>query len=765
MNFVALFFVLYLKVCLISCQSQCKNFQTCGGCIGYAHEKCVWCPAKDHTGRRCQSKSSLDPLWCKEHVYDPADHDVKAPEEDNKNFNDDKDKGPIIQFKPQAMEIKARTNVPIKINMSYKPANHYPLDVYYLVDSSGTMKIHKDNLFKQALEIYNQLSKITNNVRLGVGSFIEKPALPYVFVTTQESYSFKHHQSLTNDTDLFSKALKELKKINGTNNDEPEADLDALMQVMVCKDEIGWRNNSTRIILLSTDSTYHSAGDGKFVGAIKPNDMQCHLDNNEYKMALTFDYPSVSQINKVATENKIMIIFAADPKVQNDYMALEKKIKNAKYVPLFGKSDVVNMITKEYQEIIRSVQIDASIPPFMSLTFEPDCTRKDECKYEHNKSVDIVGTLMIKYCPTDNKYNYEVKIGPVSIDERLTLKVTVDCQCDCEKPGHGEKDSDKCSKAGTYQCGICYCNPERHGDICNCNGTVTSGQDFDKCKANLDDPKSCSGRGDCRCGKCINCQEGFSGDFCEFDDNSCERPGGVLCSGRGKCTFGKCECEPNWLPTDCRCPNNNNSCIAPNSKEPCSGRGNCVCGQCVCNSATEYCVGSFCDECPESASTRCLELNDYAYCNFNENKTVCDEKYNFTDTDVILVNKTSIYTHRWFMAKMWCRKVLDDGRILVYRYHYPKSAISSTLRLIIQDELDMPAVADVWVAVGSVIGAVLLIGIITIVAWKILVDLHDKREYEKFEKDSADAGYDVSLNPLYHSPATNFLNPAYNNCS
>lgn len=63
--------------------------------------------------------------------------------------------------------------------------------------------------------------------------------------------------------------------------------------------------------------------------------------------------------------------------------------------------------------------------------------------------------------------------------------------------------------------------------------------------------------------------------------------------------------------------------------------------------------------------------------------------------------------------------------------------------------------------VGSVIGAVLLIGLLTIITWKILVDQYDKREYAKFEKDSKAAGYVPEWNPLYQEPSTTFRNPAY----
>jgi hypothetical protein len=47
------------------------------------------------------------------------------------------------------------------------------------------------------------------------------------------------------------------------NVDEPEGGLDALMQSLVCEEEIGWRRNASRLLVFSTDSGFHMAGDGK----------------------------------------------------------------------------------------------------------------------------------------------------------------------------------------------------------------------------------------------------------------------------------------------------------------------------------------------------------------------------------------------------------------------------------------------------------------------------------------------------------------------
>ncbi|XP_046961775.1 integrin beta pat-3-like [Vanessa cardui] len=744
-------FLLCMKICVVFCETGCSDFETCGSCIGYAFDRCVWCSAEEHEGSRCKSRIQADESkhWCKgTPIYDPeSEKNVTL----NKDFNAGEKGEPVIQFRPQSLNIKARPGIPVKISMSYKPAKDYPLDVYYLMDYSHTMTKHAETLKNQGFNIYNELIKLTNNVRLGVGSFVEKNSLPYVDDTQQNSYSFKNHLSLTDNMNEFAEALKE--KPNGSNYDDPEASLDGLMQAMVCKKEVGWRDNARRIIVLSTDSTYHSAGDGKFVGAASPHDMKCYVVNNTYQMELELDYPSVSQINKVAAENNIMIIFSADKKVEPHYKALEKKVLGSKYVPLKADSTLVNVIKTEYLSLIRKVYLDFKIPSFMQLILDQDCSRDNECELKHNQSVELTGTLTITSCPPKNDYKYNVEIGPRMLNEKLKIEVDIYCQCDCEKPGRGIDNSDMCNNAGTYQCGICNCDSDRYGSTCQCNGISTD--DEDQCKKN-NQTLPCSGRGTCSCGKCDPCLSGFSGPYCEYDDTACPSPEGLLCADHGICKYGQCQCSPNWIGEDCRCPINNESCKAPYSKEVCSGNGECSCGKCEC----KVCSGQFCDDCEEVAMKRCKELEDFAYCNFNENKKDCDLKFNQTNTEVTLVNKTEINSPDWYMAKYWCRKVLEDEQIFVFKYYYSTSS-NSKLHLIIQNELEKPPIANVWIAVGSVIGAVLLIGLITLIAWKILVDLHDKREYDKFANESAAAGFDTSINPLYQSPATNFQNPAY----
>ena len=106
------------------------------------------------------------------------------------------------------------------------------------------------------------------------------------------------------------------------NLDAPEGGFDAIMQAIVCKDEIGWRDKvrtkkachrlrdsftlttvqhlcqARKLLVFSTDAGFHYAGDGKLGGIVKPNDGVCHLDaKGTYTHSILQDYPSVSHIN------------------------------------------------------------------------------------------------------------------------------------------------------------------------------------------------------------------------------------------------------------------------------------------------------------------------------------------------------------------------------------------------------------------------------------------------------------------------------------
>ena len=64
-------------------------------------------------------------------------------------------------------------------------------------------------------------------------------------------------------------------------------------QAVVCHEQIKWRKRSRKLVLFSTDSEFHYAGDGKLGGIVEPNDGLCHLDANGYE----YEYSTVQVRN------------------------------------------------------------------------------------------------------------------------------------------------------------------------------------------------------------------------------------------------------------------------------------------------------------------------------------------------------------------------------------------------------------------------------------------------------------------------------------
>ena len=44
------------------------------------------------------------------------------------------------------------------------------------------------------------------------------------------------------------------------NLDAPEGGFDAIMQAIVCKNRIGWRDKARKLLVFSTDAGFHYAG-------------------------------------------------------------------------------------------------------------------------------------------------------------------------------------------------------------------------------------------------------------------------------------------------------------------------------------------------------------------------------------------------------------------------------------------------------------------------------------------------------------------------
>ena len=130
---------------------------------------------------------------------------------------------------------------------------------------------------------------------------------------------------------------------------------------MVCGKKIGWREGVRRVVIFTTDQSFHIAMDGKLGGIVEPNDGRCHLNQNGfYTHSKLQDYPSIGHINSVSQEMKVNVIWAVTEKKYHLYRGL-RNLVDGSLVGIIKEdsSNIVKLIREQYEAITRNIRVKA----------------------------------------------------------------------------------------------------------------------------------------------------------------------------------------------------------------------------------------------------------------------------------------------------------------------------------------------------------------------------------------------------------------------
>uniref|UniRef100_A0A668AVR1 Integrin beta n=1 Tax=Myripristis murdjan TaxID=586833 RepID=A0A668AVR1_9TELE len=707
------------------------NAKYCGECI-QAGAKCGWCTDPDFlkqgetVSTRCDELQSLQKRGCADAMIENprgGQRILKNKMVTNRSKGEERREKlrpeDITQIQPQKLSLTLRSGEPQSFDLKFKRAEDYPIDLYYLMDLSYSMKDDLENVKNLGTSLMLEMSKITSDFRIGFGSFVEKTVMPYISTTPAKllnpctgdqnctsPFSYKNVLKLTNDGQKFNTLVGQ-QHISG-NLDSPEGGFDAIMQVAVCGEQIGWRN-VTRLLVFSTDAGFHFAGDGKLGGIVLPNDGKCHLENNVYTMS---HYYSLS--SEVILENS----------------------KLPEGVSIAYTSRCKNGVVSEGENGRKCSNISIGD----EVTFSISVTAKG--------------------CPKQGK-SETIKIKPLGFTEEVEITLHFICECECHKDG--VKNSNLCHFGnGTYECGACKCNEGRVGRQCECSSNEVATEDMDRTCRKDNGTDICSNNGDCVCGTCEckkrdNPEERYSGQYCECDNFNCDRSGNKLCGGHGRCECRVCICDPMWTGSACDCSLDTSTCLASN-KQICNGRGKCECGTCKCTDAKFQ--GPTCETCPTCPGV-CAEHKECVQCRAfgtGEKKDVCEQKCNdfklikVKDRDKLPQPNDASY------PVMHCKE--RDANDCWFYYTYAVNNNTET-EVHVVDTLDCPAGPDIIPIVAGVVAGIVLIGLALLLIWKLLMIIHDRREFAKFEKEKMNAKWDTGENPIYKSAVTTVVNPKY----
>ncbi|XP_020515837.3 integrin beta-2 [Labrus bergylta] len=743
---------------------------SCNDCI-QSGPFCVWCKQLNFTNAgeqeavRCNTKAKLIAKGCSsgEIVFPKNFLDVEKEEALSSRFNQQEP----VQLSPQKIRLSLRPGLSETFSVSFKRVEGYPVDLYYLMDLSYSMKDDLKNVKELGKNLFGALKQFTEHAQIGFGAFVDKTVLPFTntneeklqkpcdedYQQCQAAFGYRHVLSLTASEKDFRQKVNE-QFISG-NLDIPEGSLDAMMQAAVCRDVIGWRNSSTRLIVLTTDAGFHMAGDGKLAGILEPNDEKCHMKNNLYTQSSHMDYPSVGQLAMQLGKNNIQPIFAVTNEVVTVYQQLSKMIPKSEVGVLSSDSrNVVELIEAAYKRLSSKVTLTHdNLPDDVRVVYTPICPNAGPAGGSEGVCDNVpVGqeimfnvTVTADSCMTEKSFT----IRPLGIKDTLTVTLTTECECHCDDSL--KTDQDHCSHKGRVTCGICSCNEGFVGQFCNCS---IGDKDEESLRAfcRRENGTECEGRGDCECGrcKCHNTKNGgtYYGKYCECDNEHCEKFQNKLCGGNGRCDCGICKCSTDYEGTACQCKKSEEECQTAN-KTVCFGRGKCRCNHCECNEGYQRPLCRDCFGCPDPCQTKvnCIECQGFESGAFKKNCSVACSSI------------TSEKVEQFTITSKQCQHKDSEGCWIKFRLH--QLIGEDNYKAEILSQRDCPEPPNVIAIISAAVASVALIGILLLMLIKSLIYFKDLKEYKKFENEKKKSKWAEADNPLFKDATTTVQNPTF----
>lgn len=95
------------------------------------------------------------------------------------------------------------TGSQVTFQVKIQHTEDYPVDIYYLMDLSASMIDDLKMIKDLGSSLSKEMSSLTSKFRMGFGSFVEKPVLPFIKITEQDlanpcryTMNIKHNQRL-----------------------------------------------------------------------------------------------------------------------------------------------------------------------------------------------------------------------------------------------------------------------------------------------------------------------------------------------------------------------------------------------------------------------------------------------------------------------------------------------------------------------------------------------------------------------------------------
>ena len=783
MLFVVAFLLLFTGV--LSQATDCTARLTCSDCISVQY--CGWCYTTGQAGCQNVQESTCPAADFKHPTSQVLEYNEIPLDETN-------------QISLQDVKIQLSIGEPLEFNVSIKAATDFPLDVYVLMDLSASFKTDLQTVKVLAPQLPLTLQNVSSNSLIGFGTYVDKPVLPFTsnaqingiicsLPDCATPFAYHHVADLTNSSNIFSSSVQNA--IVSTNADNPEGTLEAMLQAVVCDEVIGWRDDSRKILLVMTDDTIHSAGDGVLAGIAKPNDGLCHTEYDpvlnlaSYTAALSHDYPSLELVKKALIAMNIVPIFAvADERFLPFYQNVSSFFEGFSLSLSENSENLREVLQEAYSNVVSTARLRFVLPEHISINIKANCPLNStflpesyECSNIGPGTADFFITFTLNSCSKELQ-NGGTEVIVINVPGFGSFDVHISGHCTCECENNTVSSSPSCNNNGALSCGLCDCYNGWSGPFCGCSTAMCPlGPNGQECSG--------TSRGECVCGQCM-CKQPttttlgvdaprIEGDACECSNYECDTDSmGFVCSGRGLCTCSNgtfaCQCGTSpitgfeYTGDACQCSHDGCVDMTKNTSVLCSGNGVCIPCQSACRCENGY-IGDYCSLSFTGAPPCSIADEDCVKCyakaaNDGSDPQVFCSHLSCINYDILSTSQDSS-TYNVSGTIDGSTTDCSIGTVECSYVYYVAASINSSSTSIFEVEPEKCLSLPIWAIAVIIVISLIIIGVLILVFIKLLIMYKDHREYKRFVYQVNQSKHMQQDNPVYLNPITETVNPVH----
>jgi Ca2+-binding RTX toxin-like protein len=208
------------------------------------------------------------------------------------------------------------------------------LDLVFSQDLTGSFGDDLENVRAFLPDIFDAVLGAVPGAEFGVTSFRDKG-----------EPSYQTDLGLTADTGAVQTAYDALVATGG--GDTPEDQLEALQQLGLRGEEVGWNPGALHVVVMFTDAAFHIAGEGPPT----PNDGDEDLEDE--------DYPTIAQVRDALLSQDVVPIFAVTSNVLSTYESLIDQLGFGAVIELAGdSSNIVDAVNSALDLAVNSTLIE-----------------------------------------------------------------------------------------------------------------------------------------------------------------------------------------------------------------------------------------------------------------------------------------------------------------------------------------------------------------------------------------------------------------------